>query len=163
MKTPKGYDYDLWTTVENGEKKYWVRVKKTGDVSEVSQEIMRFLRSEEKSIRRMKEPSKDRESDLSLDAIYDDDCSDSWLIDAKNVADVVMARLLAEELIQSLPDRQIDVYFSCMIDGMSIREYCRQRHLSFGAAISAVEAIRKKFEKIYYGTRSKDKKLSVVK
>ena len=111
----------------------------------------------------MKEPSKDRESDLSLDAIYDDDCSDSWSIDAKNVADEVMARLLAEKLIQSLPDRQIDVYFSCMIDGMSIREYCRQRHLSFGAAISAVEAIRKKFEKIYYGTRSKDKKLSVVK
>ena len=163
MKTPKDYDYDLWTTVENGEKKYWVRVKITGDVSEVSQEIMKFLRSEEKSVRRMKEPSQDQEGDLSLDTTYDDEYRESWMMDATDVADEVMARLLSEELMQNLPNRQRDIYLSCMVEGMSIREYCRQHHLSYGAAISAVETVRKKFKKIYFGTRSNGKKMSVVK
>ena len=52
MKTPKtpiAFDYDLWTT-ENG--KYMVRVKRTGEVSEVDRDVMRVLRAEEKRIRR---------------------------------------------------------------------------------------------------------------
>ena len=163
MKTPKEYDYDLWTTVENGVKTYWVRVKKTGDVTEVSQEVMRFLRSEEKNVRRMKKLPRDREGDLSLDAIYDDECGESWMVDTINVADEVMVHLLTEELIRNLPGRQIDIYLNCMVEGMSIREYCRQCHLSFGAAMSAVKTIREKFEKIYSDTQSKSKKMSVVK
>ena len=52
MKTPKTpieFDYDLWTT-EDG--KCMVRVKRTGEVSEVDRKVMRILRAEEKRIRR---------------------------------------------------------------------------------------------------------------
>ena len=50
MKIPKttiAFDYDLWTT-EDG--KCMVRVKRTGEVSEVDRKVMRILRAEEKRI-----------------------------------------------------------------------------------------------------------------
>lgn len=52
MKTPKTpieFDYDLWTT-EDG--KCMVRVKITGEITEVDREVMKALRAEEKRIRR---------------------------------------------------------------------------------------------------------------
>ncbi len=48
-KTPADFDYDLWTT-EDG--KYMVRLKRTGEVTEVSHETMKYLRAEEKRVRR---------------------------------------------------------------------------------------------------------------
>lgn len=58
-KTPVEFDYDLWTT-EDG--KCMVRVKITGEVTEVDREVMKALRAEEKRIRRAlrsnEEPSK---------------------------------------------------------------------------------------------------------
>ena len=48
-KTPIAFDYDLWTT-EDG--KCMVRVKRTGEVSEVDRKVLRILRAEEKRIRR---------------------------------------------------------------------------------------------------------------
>lgn len=52
MKTLKDFDYNLWTTEENGIKKYYVRTKTTGEVTEVDAGVMRLLRSEEKKMRR---------------------------------------------------------------------------------------------------------------
>ena len=48
-KTPIEFDYDLWTT-EDG--KCMVRVKATGEVTEVDREVMKSLRAEEKKLRR---------------------------------------------------------------------------------------------------------------
>ena len=45
-KTPVEFDYDLWTT-EDG--KCMVRVKITGEVTEVDREVMKILRVEEKA------------------------------------------------------------------------------------------------------------------
>ena len=48
-KTPVEFDYDLWTT-EDG--KCMVRIKSTGEVTEVDREVMKALRAEEKWMRR---------------------------------------------------------------------------------------------------------------
>lgn len=48
-KTPVEFDYDLWTT-EDG--KCMVRVKATGETTEVDREVMKALRNEEKKLRR---------------------------------------------------------------------------------------------------------------
>ena len=45
-KTPVEFDYDLWTT-EDG--KCMVRVKATGETTEVDREVMKALRNEERS------------------------------------------------------------------------------------------------------------------
>ena len=42
MYKSKEFDYDLWTTQEGGTKHYWARVKATGEVAEISIEVMRF-------------------------------------------------------------------------------------------------------------------------
>ena len=47
MYKSKEFDYDLWTTQEGGTKHYWARVKATGEVAEISIEVMRFLRAED--------------------------------------------------------------------------------------------------------------------
>ena len=44
-KTPVEFDYDLWTTEEG---KCMVRIKATGEVTEVERSVMQVLRSEEK-------------------------------------------------------------------------------------------------------------------
>ena len=81
-KTPIEFDYDLWTT-EDG--KCMVRVKRTGEVSEVDREVMKVLRAEEKKLRRSygadstsedENGEKSSDSVLSLDALPDD----GWLI-----------------------------------------------------------------------------------
>ena len=46
-KTPVEFDYDLWTT-EDG--KCMVRVKLTGEVTEVDRKVMKILRAEEKEV-----------------------------------------------------------------------------------------------------------------
>lgn len=43
MKALKEFDYNLWTTEENGVKKYFVGVKATGEVTEVDAEVMKVL------------------------------------------------------------------------------------------------------------------------
>ena len=57
-KTPVEFDYDLWTT-EDG--KCMVRIKATGEVTEVERTVMQVLRSEEKRFRRAM--SLDQEAD----------------------------------------------------------------------------------------------------
>ena len=49
MKTPNEFDYDLWTAQdEQGKTHYLVRVKQTGEITEVTHDVMKFLRSTEK-------------------------------------------------------------------------------------------------------------------
>lgn len=86
-KTPVEFDYDLWTT-EDG--KCMVRVKITGEVTEVDREVMKILRVEEKRVRRSygtddvyaDEPSDSTPTLLSLDAIPSEEREASaWLMD----------------------------------------------------------------------------------
>ena len=86
-----------------------VRVKKTGEVSEVNRDVMRVLRAEEKRIRRSygsdstseDEDSAEKSSDsvLSLDAMPEDDVkSAAWLADSRDCM---------EELITALKEKEI--------------------------------------------------------
>ena len=100
-KTPVAFDYDLWTT-EDG--KCMVRVKNTGEVSEVNRDVMRVLRAEEKRLRRSygsdstseDEDSAEKSSDsvLSLDAMPEDDVkSSAWLADSRDCMEDLITAL----------------------------------------------------------------------
>ena len=69
MKALKEFDYNLWTTEENGVKKYFVGVKATGEVTEVDAEVMKVLRNEEKKMRRHIEEEGELGAPLSIDEI----------------------------------------------------------------------------------------------
>ena len=42
MKTLKEFDYDLWAIEENGRKRYFARIKATGEETEVSLEAVSY-------------------------------------------------------------------------------------------------------------------------
>lgn len=72
MKTIREFDYDLWAIDENGRKRFYVRVKETGEETEVTQEVMRYLQSQEKQMRRVYLKQQDEGELLSLNTlIYD--------------------------------------------------------------------------------------------
>ena len=81
MKALKEFDYNLWTTEENGVKKYFVGVKATGEVTEVDAEVMKVLRNEEKKMRRHIEEEGELGAPLSLDSAVGDENNSTWMTD----------------------------------------------------------------------------------
>lgn len=63
-KTPVEFDYDLWTTEEG---KCMVRIKATGEITEVERSVMQVLRSEEKRLRRTISYTHNPHGDCSID------------------------------------------------------------------------------------------------
>lgn len=156
-KTPVEFDYDLWTT-EDG--KCMVRVKATGETTEVDREVMKMLRNEEKKLRRSYDTSGSSASEdgeetqssavLSLDAVPEDDVkSSAWLESPEKMEDDIITGLLEQEFINSLTQPQLDVYMNCMRGNMSMLSYAKRNSLSFSTVKDTRDAIRKKFKKIF--------------
>lgn len=84
MKTLKEFDYDLWAIEENGKKRYFARVKATGEEAEITIEVMRLLLSQEKQMRREYARQQIEGTILSLNAICDSGNVDeaAWEVDA---------------------------------------------------------------------------------
>ena len=160
MKTPKTpieFDYDLWTT-EDG--KCMVRVKKTGEVSEVNREVMRVLRAEEKRIRRSygsdstseDEDSAEKSSDsvLSLDAMPEDEVkSAAWLADSRDCMEELVTALKEKELFSILTEKQRKLYLAMTREGITLREFARRKGIGIRAAFDLKAAVQKKFQKIF--------------
>lgn len=87
-----------------------VRVKATGEVTEVSREVMKALRAEEKRMRRSfaSESLDDEQAEggntvLSLDALPDDDVkSAAWLADPHSFTEELTMRMLIENFVFSV-------------------------------------------------------------
>ena len=158
MKTPKTpieFDYDLWTT-EDG--KCMVRVKRTGEVSEVDRKVMRILRAEEKRIRRSYGVGSKQEEEgeehttpvLSLDALPDDDVmSAAWLTDSSDFIKDAELRMLEKELMQTLTPLQLDVYKACIMNGQTPTAYAKEHNMKRQSVNDAITLIRKKAKKYF--------------
>lgn len=114
-KTPKDFDYDLWTT-ERGE--YMVRVKATGEICEVSCETMRFLRTEEKQMRRAMNKSSQSVKQivkgpiLSLDNLKQENGNSLFPVSQEDQSDlerIVMANILVERFLAELTPSQLEI------------------------------------------------------
>ena len=110
-KTPVEFDYDLWTTEEG---KCMVRIKATGEITEVERSVMKVLRSEEKRIRRALSPEqgpsreeKTAPTVLSLDLLPIDAAESSWLADTCDIAEEVSAKLLEKNLRESFIKKSV--------------------------------------------------------
>ncbi len=150
MKTLKEFDYDLWTTEEDSVKHYWTRVKTTGEVSEVSHEVMKFLRNEEKQMRREIESSEERGgSDLSYDTIPTDDEDSIWLRDPNSMEDNILAEAQLEELRSSLTPAQLSVFEECIMDGKLQPVYAAEHGVTQQLVSKRLSFIRKKAKNIF--------------
>ncbi len=152
-KTPKDFDYDLWTT-ERGE--YMVRVKATGEICEVSCETMRFLRTEEKQMRRAMNKSSQSVKQivkgpiLSLDNLKQENGNSLFPVSQEDQSDlerIVMANILVERFLAELTPSQLDVYKNCILSGKNYAEYARELGLSRQYIHRCIAAIRSKAKK----------------
>ncbi len=153
MKTPKEFAYDLWTT-EDG--KYMVRVKSTGEVTEVDRAVMRALRLEEKHLRRHYAHKEFEDtSDLSLDYIsYPTESLDAtWLVDlSQNLEAAYISHLNYMDFKKSLTPRQFSILQECLIEGKNLTEYAIETGITRQAVHESILLIRKKFEKFFGDT-----------
>ena len=131
-KTPVEFDYDLWTT-EDG--KCMVRVKITGEVTEVDREVMKILRVEEKRVRRSygtddvyaDEPSDSTPTLLSLDAIPSEEREASaWLMDPSDFTKETAFNAGVSDFLKYLTANQQRVFIECFLKGQSYKEYAEE-------------------------------------
>ena len=160
MKTPKDFDYDLWTSTDGG---YFIRIKSTGETCEVNRETMRLLRNEEKKLRRElqgitisvskgKEKTKETISVtiLSLDyAVEGEELETALFADKTDYEEIVITKLREQEFCKLLTDLQFGAYKNCLINGMSYVEYGNLAGVHEATVRSSIRCIRKKAKKFF--------------
>ena len=154
-KTPVEFDYDLWTT-EDG--KCMVRVKATGETTEVDREVMKMLRNEEKKLRRSYDTggstaSEDGEETqpsavLSLDAVPEDDVKSSgWLADKEDFTDGVLTKLVIQDFRATLNSIHLAIFDQCLLGDKTIRAFAEEYGLRKSTVWDIANALRKKCKK----------------
>ena len=152
MKTLKEFDYDLWAIEENGRKRYFARIKATGEETEVSLEVMRLLLSQEKQMRREYAKQQTIGPVLSLDAIRDGGSMDesAWMRDMRQRIDSeVLTTELTDAFCKTLTDSQRSIFTECLIEGKSQSAYAAEHGMTRQSVHDAIALIRKK-AKIYF-------------
>lgn len=148
MYKNKKFDYDLWTTNDDGVKRYWVRIRATQEVVEVDLKTLRFLRTEEKKIYRAIEDARNNAGTvLSYEVFEDEEISGDWLIDEKDLETQVLMQSEIDAVVKTLTPKQFLVYKNCILEGMELREFARKNNLSYSTVKDIRDAIRKKFQK----------------
>ena len=150
MKTLKEFDYDLWAIEENGRKRYFARIKATGEETEVSLEVMRLLLRQEKQMRREYAKQQTLGPVLSLDAIRDGGSMDesAWMWDMRQRIDSEAAEL-TDAFCKTLTDSQRSIFRECLIEGKSQSAYAAEHGMTRQSVHDAIALIRKK-AKIYF-------------
>ena len=152
MKTLKEFDYDLWAIEENGRKRYFARIKATGEETEVSLEVMRLLLRQEKQMRREYAKQQTIGPVLSLDAIRDGGSMDesAWLLDVRQRIDsAVLTAELTDAFCKTLTDSRRSIFTECLIEGKSQSAYAAEHGISVPMVNKQIRAIREK-AKIYF-------------
>lgn len=150
MYKNKKFDYDLWTTNDDGVKSYWVRIRATQEVVEVDLKTLRFLRTEEKKIYRAIEDARNNAGTvLSYEIFEDEEASGEWLIDETDLETQVLMQSEIDAVVKTLTPKQFFVYKNCILEGMELREFARNNNLSYSTVKDIRDAIRKKFKKIF--------------
>lgn len=152
MKTLREFDYDLWATEENGKKRYFARVKATGEETEISLKVMRLLLSQEKQMRREYAKRKNVGTVLSLEAICDEEDvgEASWLLDAEQKIETdILMEDLKDDFCKTLTDNQLSIFSECLIDGKSQTAYAAEHGVTKQSVFDTITLIRKKAKKYF--------------
>ena len=129
-------------------------MRATGEVTEISHEVMCFLRSEEKRLYREIAQLQKYGSTLSLD-IPNDEEKESWFEDHGFGVSEMETELNKEDFRKLLTDRQREIFDYCLMDGNSVRKYAREKGLDHKTVLEAVEAIKEKAKKFFNYTPPK--------
>ena len=135
-----------------------VRVKATGETTEVDREVMKMLRNEEKKLRRSYDAggstaSEDGEETqpsavLSLDAVPEDDVKSSgWLADKEDFTDGVLTKLVIQDFRATLNSIHLAIFDQCLLGDKTIRAFAEEYGLRKSTVWDIANALRKNFKK----------------
>ena len=135
-----------------------VRVKITGEVTEVDREVMKALRAEEKRIRRALKSNEGTAKDgtehqtriFSLSAVSENEMEKSdWLVDPASDFANVEARLFVESAMEMFSPLEQEIFSSCLLGGMPIRQFAERKGIRKSTAWDMANSIRKKLQEIF--------------
>lgn len=163
MYKNKNFDYDLWTTNDDGVKRYWVRIRATQKVTEVDLETIRFLRNEEKKIFRKTEISNQNDTinvftDSKIGIIYpmslefdnnNNDGDTAWTITTIDVETLIIEKEQMEHFVSSLTEYQQKVFKAIFQQGESQTDFAKQHNVSSRSVRYVIDSIRKKAKQFF--------------
>ena len=150
MRSLDEFDYYLWTTNNGPVKKYWAKIKRTGEVTEISHEVMKFLRSEEKRMRRELNHQRIRSNrTLHLSTVSLDDVGESWLENPLSMEEAVCMKCLMEDFRNSLSPKQRVFFDECLCYGLSQAEFAAKHGISRVCASKYKKIIIKKAKRFF--------------
>ena len=159
MKTPKEFDYDLWKD-EAG--KCFIRVKRTGEICEVNNDTFKVLRNEAMVIYRKQKgipvyKNKNGKSvvieyttTLSLDLVDSDGMNNNWVSDNGQERESIITTIATEEFKKILTEAQKDILENCLMQGLTNREFARQKQVNEAAVRKTIKLIQKKAKIFFY-------------
>ena len=162
MLNLKEFDYILW---KDGEGRCFVKVKFTDEVTEVSEQVFKDLRNEEKRIYRELELkdklySEKEEERTKASVMFptsylseievDENESESFVLeDMCNFEDEVICKDLEEKFLMLLTKTQKEVFIDVLLGGETQRDFAERKGLNKRAVNNRIEKIRKKAKNFF--------------
>ena len=163
MLNLKDFDYILW---KDSEGRCFVKVKYTDEVTEVSEQVFKDLRNEEKRIYReiilheslklenVDEAIKDKAKvkfPVSYDIMIgqDEESQSSWLVSQQDFEEELIASDLEGKFVDMLTEIQKEVFFHVLIGGEKECMYADRKGVTEAAIRNTIKQIRKKAKKFF--------------
>ena len=154
MKTPKDFDYDIW---KDDDGHYFIRVKSTGEVTRVSEEVVRELWMELYRMDKYRKDTTITEADgtqhsrlFSLDDSWAANPelrptrNEPWLLSRENSFEDIELEMLERDFLRMLPERQKIIYQLRFKQGFTLEECAARIGTSRRNVDSLIRKIRKK-------------------
>ena len=136
MKTPKDFDYDIW---KDDDGHYFIRVKRTGEITRVSEEVVRELWMELYRMDKYRKDTTITDADgsqhsrlFSLDDSWAANPelrptkNEPWLLSKENSFEDIELELLERDFLKMLTEKQRRVYHLRFVMGLTVSE-CAKR------------------------------------
>ena len=161
MKTPKDFDYDIW---KDDDGHYFIRVKRTGEVTRVSEEVVRELWMELYRMDKYRKDTTITEADgsqhsrlFSLDDSWAANPelrptkNEPWLFSRENSFEDIELEMLERDFLRMLPERQKIIYQLRFKQGFTLEECAARIGTSRRNVDSLIRKIRKKAKLFFEG------------
>lgn len=152
MKTSKEFDYSLW---KDSEGNCLVRVKSTGEVTQVEHEVFKLLnaeavrwyRSNNQNTTENKNENSSKKCVVSVSLSELSDAEQLHLVTNSmgELEEMVATEMLEMEFKTLLTEKQLVIYEHCITQGESFSHCARQLKLSDSTVRQTVNVIRKKW------------------
>ena len=162
MLNLKDFDYILW---KDSEGRCFVKVKYTDEVTEVSEQVFKNLRNEEKRIYRELELrdklySEEEEERTKASVMFpssyfseielEENESESFVLeDMCNFEDEVICKDLEEKFLMLLTKTQKEVFIDVLLGGETQSDFAERKGLNKRAVNNRIETIRKKAKNFF--------------